>query len=394
MPRKRKEAIDAAQASSTEARGQAARKGQLRPVELAEAAILGDMALGLQLLGWLVPFPFGAAMHGASVVPLAALDVRHRPRAVVVSTVATSGVAFLVGGIGLAVQMGVAGLIGLAIGTSVRRHWGVVRSVILSTAMGGIPLALLGVGLLALFSSLRHLTLAQVQLSWNGMAHLLRLVHLQLAAHWGDQAVAWSLSHWWLTLPLATLVGVVGLAYLGAAFGVPALERLARVTGHAQIHVAPPLDRGGVPLRLEDVSFRYPGARTDALAGVDLHLPGGRLVAIVGPNGSGKSTLARVLGGASPTGGTVERKEHCDHRTAMVFQRPESQVLGVRVADDVVWGLPRGANVDVSGLLRRVGLGGLDDRETSTLSGGQLQRLAIAAALARRPALLISDEST
>ncbi len=66
----------------------------------------------------------------------------------------------------------------------------------------------------------------------------------------------------------------------------------------------------------------------------------------------------------------------------------------MRVADDVVWGLHDGHGVDVPGLLDSVGLSGMEERETSTLSGGELQRLAVAAALARRPALLISDEST
>ncbi len=78
----------------------------------------------------------------------------------------------------------------------------------------------------------------------------------------------------------------------------------------------------------------------------------------------------------------------------MVMQHPETQILGVRVADDVVWGLPRCGGVDVAGLLDTVGLSGMEERETSTLSGGELQRLAVAAALARRPRLLISDEST
>src|SRR5207237_7253455 len=50
--------------------------------------------------------------------------------------------------------------------------------------------------------------------------------------------------------------------------------------------------------------------------------------------------------------------------------------------------------VNVPWLFRRVGLAGLGDQETSTLSGGQLQRLALAAGLARRPTLLLSDEST
>ena len=70
------------------------------------------------------------------------------------------------------------------------------------------------------------------------------------------------------------------------------------------------------------------------------------------------------------------------------------QVLGTRVADDVVWGLPVGATADVERLLAEVGLDGLAERDTGGLSGGELQRLAVAAALAREPSLLIADEVT
>ena len=66
----------------------------------------------------------------------------------------------------------------------------------------------------------------------------------------------------------------------------------------------------------------------------------------------------------------------------------------MRARDDVVWGLPPTPRPDVAGLLARVGLAGFEDRETAGLSGGELQRLAIAASLAREPKLLISDEAT
>ncbi len=135
-----------------------------------------------------------------------------------------------------------------------------------------------------------------------------------------------------------------------------------------------------------------------ALERVSLTVEPGQFVAVVGPNGSGKSTLVRILGGRTPTSGLVERPGAAAPGraggTALIFQRPESQVLGVRVRDDLVWGLPRHHHVDLEPLLARVGLNGFEDRETSTLSGGELQRLAVASALARRPRLLISDEST
>src|SRR5207244_6583723 len=140
------------------------------------------------------------------------------------------------------------------------------------------------------------------------------------------------------------------------------------------------------------------GAEDDALSGVGLRIEPATLVAVVGENGSGKSTLARVLAGRAVASGRVLRPGAAAlgqaGGTAMVFQRPESHVLGVRVRDDVVWGMASGADVDVAALLELVGLTGFADRETATLSGGELERLAIAAALARGPALLISDEST
>jgi energy-coupling factor transport system ATP-binding protein len=131
---------------------------------------------------------------------------------------------------------------------------------------------------------------------------------------------------------------------------------------------------------------------------VSLAVESGEHVAITGANGSGKTTLMLMLAGRPPGSGTVERPGVVGlgraGGTAVVMQHPESQVLGTRVADDVVWGLPAGAETDVHRLLAEVGLDGLAERDTGGLSGGELQRLAVAAALAREPSLLIADEIT
>jgi energy-coupling factor transporter ATP-binding protein EcfA2 len=153
-----------------------------------------------------------------------------------------------------------------------------------------------------------------------------------------------------------------------------------------------------LPVRFDDVTYRYSHATNDALGPVSLTIEPGEHMAITGANGSGKTTLMLVLAGRPPTSGIVERPGAVGlgkvGGTAVVMQHPESQVLGSRVADDVVWGLPAGQTIDVDQLLDEVGLDGLADRDTGGLSGGELQRLALAGALAREPSLLIADEVT
>ncbi|HEY3701813.1 MAG TPA: DUF2232 domain-containing protein [Acidimicrobiales bacterium] len=373
-------------------------KGRLRPAELAEAAILADVAVGLILVGWLMPL--GGILHAAAVTPLAALTVRHRLRAMVVATFAGAAVAFLIGGVGLAIHVGTAGALGFAVGTALRRGWGMGRTVAL--AVGTTGTTLIGLTLLVLysFSQLRNLTLAQIRIGWQGTSRILRNIGLNSVVGWGNDAVNWIIAHWWIAIPAGELVSTVAAAVFARAFAVPALRRLTQATGPAPDSPPPPPDApvGPLPVQLRGVGYRYPRSETNALSDVSLIIPGDAFVAVLGPNGSGKSTLARILAGLEPTEGLITRPGDAGlgrrGGTAMVFQRPESQVLGVRVRDDVVWGLPPGEAVDVGELLACVGLAGLEERETATLSGGQLQRLAIAAALARRPALLISDEAT
>lgn len=122
----------------------------------------------------------------------------------------------------------------------------------------------------------------------------------------------------------------------------------------------------------------------------------GEHIAVTGANGSGKTTLMLLLAGRQPTSGSIERPGAVGlgrlGGTAVVMQHPETQVLGSRVADDVVWDAARHPH-DIDRLLDEVGLSGMAERDTGGLSGGELQRLAVAAALARRPALLIADET-
>ncbi|MCX6480872.1 MAG: ATP-binding cassette domain-containing protein, partial [Mycobacterium sp.] len=182
-----------------------------------------------------------------------------------------------------------------------------------------------------------------------------------------------------------------------------ALSRvLDRLRGIPDVHkLETPDERGTVaplPLRLVDARFRYPGTDHDALRPLSLSIGIGEHIAVTGANGSGKTTLMLLLSGREPTSGSIERPGAVGlgrlDGTAVVLQHPESQVLGTRVADDVVWGLPPGTQTDVAALLGEVGLSGMEERDTGGLSGGELQRLAVAAALARRPSLLVADEIT
>jgi energy-coupling factor transport system ATP-binding protein len=228
-------------------------------------------------------------------------------------------------------------------------------------------------------------------------------VHLQGGAEFLKRCFAVGVHYWpWLVLAYYA----VGITFV-SLIGWWALSRLLdRMRGIPDVHKLDAWDGsegeggeiGPVPVRLDKVRFRYPGARQDALREVSLDLRVGEHVAVTGPNGSGKTTLMLILAGRKPTSGTVERPGAVGlgklGGTAVVLQHPESQVLGTRVADDVVWGLPPGTHIDVNRLLGEVGLDGLAERDTGSLSGGELQRLALAAALAREPALLIADEVT
>jgi energy-coupling factor transporter ATP-binding protein EcfA2 len=391
--------------------------GPLSSGELAEAAVLGDLTVALLFLGWMLPL--GPFIQVLSVAPLAALAYRRRLRAVLGAAVASSSVAFLLGGVNLWSVCLVISALGYLIGLAMRRHWGRLRLAASGLVVWSL-VAAVSVGQLLIFASFRKLALDQIRNSWHGVRRILNsaapvVPGVTALEHGGNQVVSWMISHWWAVIPAGELLLVQGVLLaawaisrpcirtLEKAMGVPAIpaptsRQSRRAHPDADPAAGPPPEP--VPVHFDHVAYRYPGADRYALADVDLDIPAGVYVAVVGANGSGKSTLARITAGMLVPEGTVSRPGPTGlgrpGGTAVVFQRPESQVLGVRVRDDVIWGMDpaHAAGVDVGGVLTRVGLVGMDEEETSTLSGGQLQRLAIASALARHPHLLISDEST
>jgi len=166
---------------------------------------------------------------------------------------------------------------------------------------------------------------------------------------------------------------------------------------------------------LQGVSFQYEGTDIAALADIDLSVAVGELVVIMGGTGAGKTTLAKCLNRTIPTfhpgilSGAVsilgERME--GHGVAdlagvvgLVSQDFESQLFATNVVQEMVFGLeqlgvaPAQMQDRVDAALQTVGLRGFEGRDPSALSGGEKQRLAIAATIAMQPQILVFDEPT
>jgi energy-coupling factor transport system ATP-binding protein len=156
--------------------------------------------------------------------------------------------------------------------------------------------------------------------------------------------------------------------------------------------------------------WRHPGRETWAVRHLDLVIEPGERVLLLGASGSGKSTLLTHLAGLTDTrgGGEAEGRltvlgetpQASRARTALVLQDPESQVVMSRAGDDVAFGLEnRGIPTNeiwpaVRVALEAVGWPYGPNRPTDQLSGGELQRLALAGVLALAPDLLLLDEPT
>ena len=168
-------------------------------------------------------------------------------------------------------------------------------------------------------------------------------------------------------------------------------------------------------INVDDVSFSYGTQTEQALSHISLGVNKGDFIGIIGPSGAGKSTLAACLSGAVPHHYTgtffgsvmVDGHDTCEASltdvsqiVGSVLQDIDTQMVASVVEDEMLFGLE---NFDVphdqieqrvSETLETVGISDLRDREIATLSGGQKQKVAIAAILAMRPHVLVLDEPT
>ena len=153
-----------------------------------------------------------------------------------------------------------------------------------------------------------------------------------------------------------------------------------------------------VPISIRSVSRRF-GA-TLALDAVDLEVAAAEFVALVGPSGCGKTTLLRVVAGLeAPTTGEVRvgpdppAVARGRRVFGLVSQRP-AVLPWKRAVDDVAFTqrIARRAGFPAGDLLREFGLAGHEDKRPHQLSGGMLQRVNIASAIAHDPQVLLMDE--
>lgn len=166
---------------------------------------------------------------------------------------------------------------------------------------------------------------------------------------------------------------------------------------------------------IKGLHFTYESGTKKVLDGIELEIPQGGFLGIIGPSGAGKSTLLHALNGIIPHHfkgdyyGSVKVDEKDTFDTSLtdlsrsvgtVFQDIDSQMVAAVVEDEILYGLENfGVPKDeiegrIAEALSMVGISGLRCRDINSLSGGQKQKVAIAAIIALRPDILLLDEPT
>lgn len=171
-----------------------------------------------------------------------------------------------------------------------------------------------------------------------------------------------------------------------------------------------------IVMECKNVTYTYPLAKKPAIKGLNLRIERGKFYGIIGENGSGKTTLCSILRGFAPSfykgelEGKVllEGKDVCEYegelskKIGYVFQNPFTQISGVKdtVFEEVAYGLENfGVPVEdierrVIDVMRMTDIEELAEKNPYDLSGGQMQRVALASVIVLEPDILIIDEPT
>ena len=162
-------------------------------------------------------------------------------------------------------------------------------------------------------------------------------------------------------------------------------------------------------IEMKDFSFRYASGKRNALNNLNLTIEDGDFVGIIGNSGAGKTTLTYAINGIVPhhykgdfygavtVNGldTVDSSpEQIAAHVGSVFQDVDAQMVASMVEDELLFGLDNFSVPRVAEALEQTGISALRHRDLDTLSGGQKQKVAIAAILALRPRIILLDEPT
>ena len=170
-------------------------------------------------------------------------------------------------------------------------------------------------------------------------------------------------------------------------------------------------------IKVENLKYRYPNTTKLALDGLDFEIEKGSFIGIIGENGAGKSTLCQAFNGLVPgffkgayggkvlIGDTEVAKTTVSklcQKVGLVFQNPFNQLSGAKetVFEEIAFGLqnfgvPKEEMISrVNEVMELLDIADYRDRNPFDLSGGQMQRVALAGILAMKPEVIVLDEPT